>query len=67
MKRIAINGLGRTGRLMLRRTLDEPNDEIEVVAINDIAAVQVLPALAGRLRVGAVRVPVADGFAHRHQ
>lgn len=34
MKRVAINGFGRIGRLTLRRLLN--NDEIEVVAVNDL-------------------------------
>lgn len=38
MKRIAINGLGRTGRVMLRRFLagDVPNN-LELVGVNDLA------------------------------
>ena len=35
MKRIAINGLGRIGRLTLRNLLQEPN--IEIVELNDLA------------------------------
>ena len=33
--RIAINGFGRIGRLVVRALLDRPNDDIEIVAIND--------------------------------
>lgn len=36
-KKLAINGFGRIGRLMLRRLLDTDSD-LEVVAINDLAA-----------------------------
>ena len=38
MKKIAINGMGRTGRLMLRRVLSGAAPHIEVVAVNDVAA-----------------------------
>jgi glyceraldehyde 3-phosphate dehydrogenase/glyceraldehyde-3-phosphate dehydrogenase (NAD(P)) len=37
MKRIAINGMGRTGRVMLRKLLTEPRGDLELVAVNDIA------------------------------
>jgi glyceraldehyde 3-phosphate dehydrogenase len=37
MKRIAINGLGRTGRVMLRRLLCANRWDLELVAVNDIA------------------------------
>lgn len=43
-KRIAINGFGRIGRLVLRRLLDvEPN--LEVVAVNDLTEPEVLAYL----------------------
>lgn len=35
--RVAINGFGRIGRNVLRAILDRASDEIEVVAINDLA------------------------------
>jgi glyceraldehyde 3-phosphate dehydrogenase len=41
--RIGINGLGRIGRGFLRRTLDDP--EIEVAAVNDVAAPSILAHL----------------------
>ncbi|NLK18581.1 MAG: type I glyceraldehyde-3-phosphate dehydrogenase [Synergistaceae bacterium] len=34
MKRVAINGLGRIGRLVLRRYLEVRPDDIEIVAVN---------------------------------
>ena len=34
MKRVAINGIGRIGRLVLRRYLEVKPDDIEIVAIN---------------------------------
>lgn len=37
MKRIAINGMGRTGRVMLRRLLLENRWDLELVAVNDVA------------------------------
>ncbi|ADE19830.1 type I glyceraldehyde-3-phosphate dehydrogenase [Mycoplasma crocodyli] len=36
MKKIAINGFGRIGRLVLRRLLETKNKELEVVAVNDL-------------------------------
>ncbi len=36
MKRIAINGLGRIGRLILRHYMSEPRGEVEIVAANDL-------------------------------
>ncbi|MGB8365534.1 MAG: type I glyceraldehyde-3-phosphate dehydrogenase [Rhizomicrobium sp.] len=36
MKRIAINGLGRIGRLILRHYMNEPIGEVEIVAANDL-------------------------------
>ena len=35
MKRVAINGLGRIGRLVLRHYLSNPPDNVEIVAAND--------------------------------
>jgi glyceraldehyde 3-phosphate dehydrogenase len=43
MKRIAINGLGRIGRLVFRILYDHP--EVEVVAINDLAENEILAHL----------------------
>lgn len=42
-KRIAINGLGRIGRLCLRGLLDDPG--MEVVAVNDVSPADVLAYL----------------------
>ncbi|VEU78069.1 type I glyceraldehyde-3-phosphate dehydrogenase [Mycoplasmopsis columbinasalis] len=36
MKRIAINGFGRIGRLILRHLIGTNNREVEVVAVNDL-------------------------------
>ncbi|UZQ29554.1 MAG: type I glyceraldehyde-3-phosphate dehydrogenase [Spiroplasma phoeniceum] len=43
MKKIAINGLGRIGRLAFRRLFDEKN--VEIVAINDLTAAKNLATL----------------------
>jgi glyceraldehyde-3-phosphate dehydrogenase/erythrose-4-phosphate dehydrogenase len=46
--RIGINGFGRIGRMVIRRSLEVP--EVEVVAINDLAPVrpQNLSVASGR-------------------
>jgi glyceraldehyde 3-phosphate dehydrogenase/glyceraldehyde-3-phosphate dehydrogenase (NAD(P)) len=36
MKKVAINGLGRIGRLILRNVVETPNDCIDIVAANDL-------------------------------
>ncbi|WLP85868.1 type I glyceraldehyde-3-phosphate dehydrogenase [Mycoplasma seminis] len=36
MKKVAINGFGRIGRLFLRRLLETQSKEMEVVAVNDL-------------------------------
>jgi glyceraldehyde-3-phosphate dehydrogenase type I len=36
MKKVAINGLGRIGRLILRNVIETPNDCIDIVAANDL-------------------------------
>lgn len=43
MTKIAINGLGRIGRLAFRRLFDEKN--VEIVAINDLTAAKTLATL----------------------
>ncbi|MEZ5558296.1 MAG: type I glyceraldehyde-3-phosphate dehydrogenase [Pseudomonadales bacterium] len=45
MKRIAINGMGRTGRVMLRRWLSGAAPELEIVAVNDLAGIDNLAYL----------------------
>ena len=35
--RVAINGFGRIGRLVLRAALESKRDDIEFVAVNDLA------------------------------
>jgi glyceraldehyde 3-phosphate dehydrogenase len=63
MKRVAINGMGRTGRVMLRRWLAGAADGVDIVAVNDIVAAENLAYL---LRYDSVhgRLPwpvVVDG------
>nr|WP_318036471.1 type I glyceraldehyde-3-phosphate dehydrogenase [Mesomycoplasma ovipneumoniae] len=45
MKKIAINGFGRIGRLALRQLLDLKDENLEVVAINDLTDASVLAHL----------------------
>ncbi|NNE55087.1 MAG: hypothetical protein HKN32_03630, partial [Flavobacteriales bacterium] len=46
MKKIAINGFGRIGRLAMRRLLN--SQEVEIVAINDLTGVDTLAHLFKR-------------------
>lgn len=45
MKKIAINGFGRIGRLTLRHILETKNKEVEVVAVNDLTDPKMLAHL----------------------
>jgi glyceraldehyde 3-phosphate dehydrogenase len=45
MKRVAINGMGRTGRVMLRRWLAGEAPGIDIVAVNDIISAENLAYL----------------------
>ena len=45
MKRIAINGLGRIGKLVFQYLLESNSKDVEVVAINDLTAVSQLAYL----------------------
>ena len=38
--RVAINGFGRIGRLVMRAALEHANKEIEVVGVNDLGSVE---------------------------
>ena len=40
MKKIAINGLGRIGRLILRHFLIDSQDQIDIVACNDLSPIE---------------------------
>ena len=45
MTKVAINGLGRTGRMVLRRYLASPPSNVEIVAINDLMPIDTLAYL----------------------
>lgn len=45
MKRVAINGLGRIGRLVLREYLAAQCEDIEIVAVNDLVPIENLAYL----------------------
>lgn len=45
MTNVAINGLGRTGRMVLRCYLDNPPEDINIVAINDLMPIDTLAYL----------------------
>lgn len=45
MKRVAINGLGRIGRLALREFMKSGYDDIEIVAANDLVSIENLAYL----------------------
>lgn len=40
MTKIAINGMGRIGRLILRHFLTNPPDQIGIVACNDLTPIE---------------------------
>jgi glyceraldehyde-3-phosphate dehydrogenase type I len=65
MKRIAINGLGRIGRLILRQHLSDPSDRVEVVAVNDLIPPDELAYLIRYDSVhGRAMVPVGSKSGH---
>ncbi|MDY6855051.1 MAG: type I glyceraldehyde-3-phosphate dehydrogenase [Thermodesulfobacteriota bacterium] len=45
MKRVAINGLGRIGRLVLRHFLTESSENVRIVAVNDLTPMDQLTYL----------------------
>ncbi len=62
MKRIAINGLGRIGRLVLRHYLSSPPDDVEIVAANDLTPPEELAYLVRYDSVhGGASFPVEAG------
>lgn len=59
MKKIAINGLGRIGRLILRHFLADPLDQIDIVACNDLTPLEDIAYLMKYDSIhGRCRVPV---------
>ena len=62
MKKIAINGLGRIGRMVLRHYLSHPSDEISIVAANDLVPIDDLAYLLRYDSVhGQAQFPVKAG------
>ncbi|MCD6358815.1 MAG: type I glyceraldehyde-3-phosphate dehydrogenase, partial [Dehalococcoidia bacterium] len=62
MKKVAINGLGRIGRLILRYYLSNPPDNIEIVAVNDLIPLDELAYLIRYDSVhGRASFPVESG------
>ena len=62
MKKIAINGLGRIGRLILRQFLTDPLDQIDIVACNDLTPIEDISYLMKYDSVhGRCQVPVEAG------
>jgi glyceraldehyde 3-phosphate dehydrogenase/glyceraldehyde-3-phosphate dehydrogenase (NAD(P)) len=63
MKRIAINGMGRTGRVMLRRLTSSDRPPLDLVAVNDVADIEEISYLLKYDSVhGRLDVPVhCDG------
>src|SRR5215470_1678152 len=55
--RVAINGFGRIGRLVLRAILESGRKDIEVVAVNDLGPVETNAHL---LRFDSVHGPFAE-------
>lgn len=67
MKKIAINGLGRIGRLVLRHYLSNPLDNMEIVAANDLTPIDDLAYLLRYDSVhGAASFPIEAGPDYLH-
>ena len=65
MKKVAINGLGRVGRMILYNYLTNPPGNIEIVAANDLTPVDELAYLMKYDSVhGKAPFPVAAGSDH---
>lgn len=62
MKKIAINGLGRIGRLVLRRYMDVKPENVELVAMNDLTSSEDMAYLIKYDSVhGQAKFPVEAG------
>jgi glyceraldehyde-3-phosphate dehydrogenase type I len=62
MKKIAINGLGRIGRMVLRHYLASAPDDLEIVTVNDLIPIDELAYLIRYDSVhGSVKFPVEVG------
>ena len=62
--RIGINGFGRIGRMVLRRVLEQPGADVEVVAINDLAPIGELAYL---LKYDSVHGFLREEVSHDEQ
>ena len=74
MTKVAINGFGRIGRLVARAILERDDHDLELVAINDLAAIrQELPEvfatthalilrLIGEGKIAGLRIDHPDGL-----
>jgi glyceraldehyde 3-phosphate dehydrogenase len=62
--RIGINGFGRIGRMVLRRALEQPGADVEVVAINDLAPIGELAYL---LKYDSVHGFLQEEVSHDEQ
>jgi len=62
--RIGINGFGRIGRMVLRRVLEQPGADVEVVAINDLAPIGELAYL---LKYDSVHGFLQEEVSHDEQ
>ena len=62
MKKVAINGLGRIGRLVLRHYLSDPPQNLQIVAANDLTPTDELAYLLRYDSVhGKASFPIASG------
>ena len=61
MKKIAINGLGRIGRLVLRQNLSSPLKDLQIVAANDLTPTDELAYLLQPDYEGNLHVRVCRG------
>jgi glyceraldehyde 3-phosphate dehydrogenase len=62
--RIGINGFGRIGRMVLRRALEQPVADVEVVAINDLAPIDELAYL---LKYDSIHGFLREAVSHDEQ
>lgn len=58
--KVAINGFGRIGRHVLRAAIETGNDQLEIVAVNDLAPIETLAHL---LKYDSVHGPTAFDIA----
>ena len=67
MKKVAINGLGRIGRLVLRQYLSNPPEDVKIVAANDLTPIDELAYLMRYDSVhGSALFPIESGPDYLH-